>query len=94
MKELLTCCYELIELELRAQHTDQLFTLLRMSERIDLQRRGGIIETRYSDDQPRDDHGRWTSGESVQTAVELQSLLRLMKSFLSRINEQDIFTTE
>ena len=28
MKELISCCYELMLLELRAQHTDQLFTLL------------------------------------------------------------------
>lgn len=46
MKELLNCCYELMEIELRVQHTDQLFTLLRMAERIDLLRRRGIIETR------------------------------------------------
>ena len=62
MKELLTCCYVLMEIELRAQHTENLFTLLHMAERIDLQRGYGIIEARYSDDQPRDDHGRWTSG--------------------------------
>ncbi len=62
MKELLTCCYELMEIELRAQHTENLFTLLCMAERIDLQLWGGIIESRYSDDQPRDEHGRWTDG--------------------------------
>ena len=50
-----------MEIELRAQHTENLFTLLHMAERIDLQRGYGIIEARYSDDQPRDDHGRWTS---------------------------------
>ena len=62
MKELLTCCYVLMEIELRAQQTDRLFTLLHMAEMIDLLCRGGIIETRYSDDQPRDDHGRWMGG--------------------------------
>lgn len=35
-----------MDIELRAQHTDRLFTLLHMSERIDLLRRGGIIEER------------------------------------------------
>lgn len=60
MKELLNCCYELMEIELRVQHIDQLLTLLCMAERIDLLRRGGIIETRYSDDQPRDEDGKWT----------------------------------
>lgn len=65
MKELLNCCYELTEIELRVQHTDQLFILLHMAERIDLLRRGGIIETRYSDNQPRDEHGRWTSGGRI-----------------------------
>ena len=64
MKELLHCCYELMDIELRAQQTEDLITLLHMAERIDLQHRGGIIETRYSDDQPRDEHGRWTSGGS------------------------------
>lgn len=39
MRELLTCCYELMEIELRAQHSDYLFTLLHMAERIDLLRR-------------------------------------------------------
>lgn len=43
MRELLTCCYELMLLELRAQHTDQLLTLLYMAERIDLLRRGGFV---------------------------------------------------
>lgn len=50
MKELLTCCYELMEIELRAQHTDQLFTLLHMAERIDLKLRRGIIEERENND--------------------------------------------
>ena len=49
MKELLNCCYELMEIELRAQHTENLFTLLHMAERIDLLRRGGIIEERSND---------------------------------------------
>lgn len=43
MRELLTCCYELMEIELRAQHTENLFTLLHMAERIDLLRRGGFV---------------------------------------------------
>ena len=46
MKELISCCHELMLLELSAQHTDQLLTLLYMAERIDLLRRGGIIEER------------------------------------------------
>ena len=46
MKELISCCHELMLLELRAQHTDQLLTLLHMAERIDLLCRGGIIEER------------------------------------------------
>lgn len=49
MKELLTCCYVLMEIELRAQHTDRLFTLLHMAEMIDLLCRGGIIEERSND---------------------------------------------
>ena len=75
MKELLNCCYELMEIELRAQHTDQLFTLLHMAERIDLLRRGGIIETRYSDNQPRDEHGRWTSGGGAYTSGAISGAL-------------------
>lgn len=67
MKELISCCHELMLLELRAQRTENLFTLLYMAERIDLLCRRGIIEERFDDDQPRDDYGRWTSGESGES---------------------------
>ena len=76
MKELLTCCYVLMEIELRAQHTDRLFTLLHMAEMIDLLCRGGIIETRYSDNQPRDEHGRWTSGGGSFTSGAISGALK------------------
>ena len=46
MKALLEYCYELMEIELRVQHTENLFTLLHMAERIDLLCRGGIMEER------------------------------------------------
>lgn len=46
MRGLLNCCYELMELELRAYRYENLFTLLHIAERIDLLCSGGIIEVR------------------------------------------------
>lgn len=46
MRGLLNCCYELMELELRAYRYENLFTLLHMAERIDLLCSGGIMEER------------------------------------------------
>lgn len=62
--ELIMSFYELALLALHAGDYRALDDSLFCAGMIDLKRRCGIIETRYSDDQPRDEHGRWTDGGS------------------------------
>lgn len=62
MNNLMMCCYELMQLELRAKRSEHLITLLNLYEMIDLQQRYAIIEGRYYNPlQPRGPDGRWIS---------------------------------
>lgn len=49
MSGLLECCYELMQLELRAHRPENLIFLLDLYEMIDMQFRYGIIEERSND---------------------------------------------
>lgn len=60
MTRLLCCCYELALLALDVGDYEGFENILFQADMIDLEQRYVIIETRYSDDQPRDEYGRWT----------------------------------
>lgn len=62
MRELLGCCYELAVIALMCGRYEDVPRHLEAAAKLDRRAKKAIIENRYSDDQPRDNQGRWTSG--------------------------------
>lgn len=64
MRYMVQCLRELAVLALRCGKYEDAPRYLEEAAELDRKIKSGIIENRYSEDQPRDDHGRWTSGGS------------------------------
>lgn len=57
---------------------------------IDKQDESGIMETRYSDSQPRDDHGRWTDGGGGSSSRNTESGISGKHDYANSQNSVDL----